>query len=301
MELVAPLAYLYGLALPISTSGSAIGGLYHSLSAPLRQPSSLLAALRALPRARLILALAFLVHYGNRSVISTLRNPERARMNLSVPLSAILFNLANGITMGMFVGGGYGSADGATQSALFGEQKANGGFSQHVWARPLFTVGMLVWAAGFLSNIYHDEVLYSLKRRRAQKPNPSPSAPPSERYSIPPRSKGLYRYLSHPAYSSEWLEWTGYFLATLALGPAPFPSYASTLVLGGGGKRLVPLPSTLRPSTTWFLQPPILFVLMEVAIMLPRATRGHAWYEKTFGRKEWTEKGQRWVVVPGVW
>ncbi|GAA5981060.1 hypothetical protein JCM10908_003969 [Rhodotorula pacifica] len=311
MELVAPLAFLAGLSLPLTTTTtSPLPSLSHLLWGP--QTPSLSETLSSLPRARLILVLAFLIHYTNRSLLSTWRNPSRARMHLAVPLSASLFNLANGLTLGMQIGGGFPAAAAAAREGggIASWRAYEGdGLAGEGWARGVFYCGMGMWTIGFLSNIYHDEVLYSLKRDKKKQPSSTSSSSSgvkksaasesSSRYSIPPRSKGLYRFVSHPSYTSEWLEWLGFLLCTLSLGPSPFPSFASTL--HHTGKRLVPLPPVLQPLREWYLQPAAVFVLMEVAIMLPRATRGHRWYERTFGKKEWDEKGQKWVVVPGVW
>ena len=302
MEIVAPIAFLVGLSAPLTTSpllgsSSSLASSWHA--------GWLLEPFHHLPRARLVLVVAFLIHYANRSLLSTWRNPSRAKMHLAVPLSAILFNCANGFTLGMYIGGG-----------LVTERRRDfddEGWAREPWARALFWTGMTVWALGLASNIYHDEVLYSLKRQSGRSAKPTTSLSPSgdtanshsqqqHRYSIPPRSKGLYRFVSHPSYLSEWLEWLGYHLASLSLGPAPFPSFAATLLLRtGGGKRPVPLPQALQPWREWYLQPTALFVLMEVAIMSPRATSGHRWYERTFGRKEWQAHGQRWVVIPWLW
>lgn len=43
--------------------------------------------------------------------------------------------------------------------------------------------------------------------------------------------------------------------------------------------------------------PPLLFPLVEVAVMLPRAIRGHQWYVQTFGSLYPTTRN---AVVPGV-
>lgn len=308
MEIVAPIAFLVGLSAPLTTSP--LLGSSSILAASWQHAGRLLEPFHHLPRARLILVIAFLVHYANRSLLSTWRNPSRAKMHLAVPLSAILFNAANGYTLGMFIGGGF--------VTVTERDFDDDGLAREPWARALFWTGMTIWALGLASNIYHDEVLYSLKRQSSWGSKSTSWLSPSrttattnnshsqqqqqQRYSIPPRSKGLYRFVSHPSYLSEWLEWLGYHLASLSLGPAPFPSFAATLLLrAGGGKRPVPLPQALQPFREWYLQPTALFVLMEVAIMWPRATSGHKWYERTFGRKEWQAHGQRWVVIPGVW
>ncbi|BGP36278.1 hypothetical protein JCM10450v2_000173 [Rhodotorula kratochvilovae] len=262
MELASPLSFLYALSIPLSSSPLA--------SFPPFSPSRILAALAALPPARQLLATLFLIHYLHRSALGSLRNPGRAPMHLVIPLLSALFNLANGGTIGAWLAAGAGGV------------RVGGG------AR--FALGIVLWAAGFAGNIYHDEVLYALKREKARsrpaaaggadKRARAPS--PRERYSIPTR--GLYALVSHPSYLCEWVEWAGFALAAAQLASAPFPA-------AGAG--------ALPPIRKSYLQPPALFLLQEVAAMLPRARSGHRWYQRTFGR-EWEEKGARWAMVPWV-
>ncbi|BGP21271.1 3-oxo-5-alpha-steroid 4-dehydrogenase 1 [Rhodotorula toruloides] len=281
MEIVSPVAFLYGLSLPLNTSSSS----FLSFS-----PFRIASAFRALPFARQVLAGCYLVHYANRSVVSSIRNPGRARMNIIIPLLSALFNLANGGTIGVWIAGGIPQT---------GKAMANAGMREAGWAKPLFLLGAVMWAGGLCSNIHHDEILYNIKRSKQAKEKEGKgkeSSSSKDRYSIP--QGGLYRFVSHPSYSSEWFEWLGFLLATLALAPAPFPptpisSFFPSLSLKA-------LPNPLKPLKGWYLQPPALFLWQEIGAMLPRARSGHAWYRKTFG-KEWEEKGAKWVVVPGVY
>ncbi|GAA5891785.1 hypothetical protein JCM8208_002884 [Rhodotorula glutinis] len=289
MEAFAPLTFLYALALPLTTSPLSRQTLVACAS-----PTAILRAFLALDRPRQLLATLFLVHYSNRSVIGTLRNPGRAPMHLVIPVLSALFNLANGGTLGAWL-----SAGGRT---------AGLGLKSHS-SSALFALGVGLWAAGFAGNIFHDEHLYALKRAKQRslakgKAKASSSSagkgssasqqgddkpPAHERYSIPTR--GLYKLVSHPSYLCEWVEWSGFALAALQLAPAPFPSSTSAAATARG---------VLQPLAQWYLQPPVLFVLQEVAAMLPRARSGHKWYERTFG-SEWERKGARWAVIPGVY
>lgn len=78
-----------------------------------------------------------------------------------------------------------------------------------------FWVGVAMWVGGFVSNIVCDEILYDLKRKKKAGRTLRESggggtgngAKARERYSIP--QGFLYRYVSHPAYFVEWIEWTG--------------------------------------------------------------------------------------------
>ncbi|KAL8279127.1 hypothetical protein RQP46_008383 [Phenoliferia psychrophenolica] len=286
MEIVSPISFCYALASPISSAAPfpSIPTLSH-----------LTATFLALPIARRVLASLFLVHYLNRSIISTFRNPGRAPMHISVPLAAIFFNILNGSLQGFFIGGGIGTAG-----------TSGWGLNDNAWAAPLFGVGVTLWAGGFVSNIICDEILYTIKRSR---PTPPPGATPKERYAIP--TGFLYSSpfggVSHPAYSTEWVEWTGYCLATFALAPSLFPAevlagaapgqFWMTIFPPPKGAMLVRVPKGLWPLQGWALQPPALFLLNEVSAMLPRAYSGHQWYKRTFG-KDWPK--ERKILIPGV-
>jgi len=71
------------------------------------------------------------------------------------------------------------------------------------------------------------------------------------RYGIP--YGGLYSLISYPNYFTEWIEWAGFALAVAAVSGSGFA-----------------------------VTPPVVFVINEVATMLPRAISGHRWYHEKF-------------------
>lgn len=167
MELVSPTCLLRAyLTHPLSKA-----------TPPLFSPASLLTGL-------------FLIHYTNRSLISPLRTPVRSRAHISVPLSAIGFNLLNGSLMGAFL---------------------SSSVPQNAWDHPLFWPGVGLWVAGFVGNIVHDEILLNLRRKTSHGADGKPH------YAIP--FGYLYKFVSYPNYLCEWVEWLGF-----ALAACPTPS-----------------------------------------------------------------------------
>ncbi|KAG8936094.1 hypothetical protein FRC02_004719 [Tulasnella sp. 418] len=167
------------------------------------------------PPAPLLVAL-FLLHYLNRAVISPLRTVSRSRAHIAIPIAAILFNLANGGLMGAWLGSGI--------------------LKIESWYYPSFWIGICLFLGGWIGNIYHDEVLLSIRRRSESGEGP--------RYDIP--HGGLYTYISYPNYFCEWLEWTGFAIACTAASAEPIKFDQS---------------------------PPWLFVINEFAVMAPRACK----------------------------
>ncbi|GAA5923305.1 uncharacterized protein JCM15063_003603 [Sporobolomyces koalae] len=269
MEIVSPIAFV--LSLPLARA-------FAAPRTPLEYLATVVEGFNSLPVARKCLVGFFVGHYANRAVVSTWQNPSRARMNILVPLSAIVFNIMNGSTMGTWVGAGPSSSRSGLEPGRLG----------------LFLVGSLMWFIGFSSNIYHDHVLYALKRDKlaqtASRKKKQAGNDPKDRYSIP--RAGLYRYMSHPSYSCEWFEWLGFLICALSLShTTPFP--VASKIVSPHWMPLVPLAG-------WYLQPPALFLWQEIALMLPRARAGHRWYEKTFG-EQWHREGAKWVVLPGLY
>ena len=229
MELVSPSAFVYAyLHSPLSplTFGT-------SPSLSIGNPSAALAGL-------------FLIHYSNRAVLSPLRTPSRSKSHVIVVLSAIVFNLVNGSLLGAYLS----SPEGLSYLA-------------GAYERPRFWFGMLLWAAGFVGNIVHDEVLLNIRRKK-QAEDAKKAAEQiakekkkGEHYAIPYGL--LYRYISYPNYFCEWIEWLGF-----ALAASPLPSFQSW------GAFLATI------------TPPVLFFAAEVFTMIPRAVRGHQWYHSKF-------------------
>ncbi|KAI0359622.1 hypothetical protein OH77DRAFT_1501996 [Trametes cingulata] len=244
MELVSPLTFLYAFLRsplsPVSAAGSA---------PPLTpaNPPTLLAAL-------------FLLHYLNRALVSPLRTPSRSKSHVLVPLCAVLFNTVNGSLIGAYL------SSPAARAFLAG-----------AFGRPLFWLGVGVWAAGLVGNIVHDEILLDIRRKARAKGkgkdkdsangtqqdggdgdnNNGKTKSRQEHYAVPHGL--LYRYISYPNYFCEWMEWLGF-----ALAAAPLPSLASSAAFLNT------------------VSPPWLFFLSEVFLMLPRAWKGHKWYHSRF-------------------
>jgi 3-oxo-5-alpha-steroid 4-dehydrogenase 1 len=188
----------------------------------------------------------FLIHYVNRAFLSPLRTPSRSKFHITVPLSALTFTIINGTLMGSYL------SSPAAESFLAG-----------ALSRPRFWFGVGLWLFGFAGNILHDEILFNL-RRNAKSKGKAKEADDSddddnngknkqEHYSIP--YGYLYSLISYPNYFCEWLEWLGF-----ALAAAPIPTLTSVSSF----------------------QPPWIFVVSEVLLMLPRAYRGHKWYRSRF-------------------
>ncbi|KDN45603.1 hypothetical protein K437DRAFT_256527 [Tilletiaria anomala UBC 951] len=104
---------------------------------------------------------------------------------------------------------------------------------------------------------------------------------------------GLFDFVDHPHYVSEWFEWSCFAIASLvffsALVPSPSPLASSSAVT----------------SLKWYISaaglllriPTALFPLVEIAVMSPRAIKGHEWYKKTFGSRY---PQQRKALIPGI-
>jgi 3-oxo-5-alpha-steroid 4-dehydrogenase 1 len=241
MELVSPLAFVYTyIHSPLSPLGF---GTSPPLS--IHNPSAVLAGL-------------FLIHYANRAVFSTLRTPSRSKSHLIVVLAAILFNSVSGPLFGAYL------SSPECRSYLSG-----------AYQRPRFWLGILMWAAGYVGNIVHDEILFNIRRKKqAEDAKKTPEQIEKEKkkgehYEIPHGL--LYKFISYPNYFCEWIEWLGF-----ALAASPLPSFEG----------LGPLLSTITP--------PFLFLVAELVTMIPRAVRGHQWYHNKFPNYP----KERKVVIP---
>ena len=243
MELVSPSAFIYTyLRSPLSP-------LAFGTPPPLgiENPSAVLACL-------------FLIHYLNRAILSPLRTPSRSKSHAIVTLAGILFNTFNGSLLGAYLS----SPEGLS-------------YLTRAYQRPCFWLGVLMWGAGFVGNIVHDEILLDIRRKKQTED--AKKAPEQlgkdkkkgEHYAIPHGL--LYKYISYPNYFCEWVEWVGF-----ALAASPFPSFE------GWGAFLATI------------TPPFLFLVAEIFTMIPRAVRGHQWYHGKFPNYP----KERKAVVPFV-
>jgi len=225
MELVSPISFLYTYA------HSPLSKLSFGFPPPLAlsNPANLLTSL-------------FLIHYFNRALVSPLRTPSRSKSHLIVPLFAVFFNIINGTLMAAYL---------SSPSAIE--------FLSAAYSRPTFWIGVVVWAAGFVGNIIHDEILFNIRRKANAKGQSKDkyNSSQKEHYSIPHGL--LYEYISYPNYFCEWIEWLGFALAS-----SPLPDFSS-------GSAFL---ATASPS--------FLFFIAEICLMAPRAFKGHLWYKSRF-------------------
>ncbi|KAL9126964.1 MAG: hypothetical protein Q9217_004070 [Psora testacea] len=134
---------------------------------------------------------------------------------------------------------------------------------------PRVEVGMMIWAVGLMFNMYHDDELREIRRAAARNQKRRQGAKGENQkggksvdkvYMIP--ENGLFRVILFPHYLCEWIEWCGFWL------------------VGG-----------------WTCVPARIFVVNEVATMLPRAVQGKKWYIDRFGHER---IGRKKAIIPGV-
>jgi 3-oxo-5-alpha-steroid 4-dehydrogenase 1 len=176
-------------------------------------------------------------------------------IHVLVWLFAIVFQVINGLSIGGYLGG-YGPTSRAEWA----------GFKLDYIAGGRMELGMMIWALGFMANIFHDEELREIRRqanrgaeRRAKEKGESVKGA-EKVYMIP--QNGLYELILYPHYLCEWIEWGGFWLM--------------------GGSACVPARN---------------FVLNEIATMLPRALKGRQWYVQRFGKEK---VGGRKAIIPGI-
>ena len=138
----------------------------------------------------------------------------------------------------------------------------------HVYA---IEVGMMIFGAGLFGNIYHDDELREIRRaaarnqkrknQQALKKGEKTSAEGTDKIYMVPQN-GLFNLVLFPHYLCEWIEWGGWWM------------------IGG-----------------FNCTPARIFLLNEIAAMLPRALNGKQWYVEKFGKDK---VGNRKAVIPGI-
>ncbi|SPO29415.1 probable steroid 5alpha-reductase [Ustilago trichophora] len=306
MEIPSPIFVLLGaLSKPLSSSVvKGTKGFLPPISA-LFSPS--IKQFFNLPSPNQVLVIMFLIHYSHRAVLQPLRSPKRSPLHISVPLSAVAFNLINGFVMGSWLGGrtpwsalpqpavasaalaAVGTKAGSAASSAAASELARklvstgaadalgvgapGLISSSVWTSPLWYLGLAGWAIGFAGNVIHDEILMDIRRPNRKQASNKPDDDDTKVVKGSSARKysiprgGLFEYISFPNYLCEWFEWFSFAFAALY----SLPIFAHL--------------STKDAIATALSTPPFLFPFVLVCLMAPRATNGHAWYKKTFGDK----------------
>ncbi|KAK6518906.1 hypothetical protein TWF281_003596 [Arthrobotrys megalospora] len=232
----------------------------------LNSPSPL-TTLTNLPITHKILTVLYFIHYANRALISPLRAPAYAPAHIIVLIIATYFNYLNGYSLSSFLILKQGVIPQTTGS----------------WWELRFTIGVCLWVIGFWGNIWHEDVLYEIRRRAKREHLESARGKkedglgegvervvvPGKRFVVRAENSGhvyeipeggLWEYCWHPHYFMEWVEWTGFLIAA-------------------GG---------------WECAPAVNFLVNEIASMTPRAFQGVEFYKRKFGRR----LPKRKAVVP---
>ena len=201
------------------------------------------------------LTLLQITHYLYRAVLAPILNPSMSPIHIIVWFFAIVFQVINGISIGGWLGG-YGPKIRMDWTPEM-NYKAGGRME----------LGMMIWALGFIGNIFHDDELREI-RRAALRSQKARAAQQDEKdkgdkgvgkvYMIP--QNGLFEFILYPHYFCEWIEWAGFWLMA--------------------GTGCVPARN---------------FVLNEIATMLPRALQGKKWYVERFGKEK---VGGKKAVIP---
>ncbi len=131
------------------------------------------------------------IHYTHRALIFPMRlKSGRKKMPVLIMLFAVFFNIVNGFLNGYW----------------FGHLSPE--YAESWLMDPRFITGILLFAAGFVINQYHDQKLLSLRKSSDQG------------YQVP---KGaLFRYVSCPNFLGEIIEWGGFALLTWCMPSLSF-------------------------------------------------------------------------------
>ncbi len=133
---------------------------------------------------RLILALFFITHYVQRTVIFPFLLKGKSTMPLSIVIMGMFFNTINSLLIGSWLFY-FSPADYYTISWL---------------SDPRFIIGTLLFFTGMTINIRSDAYIRSLRK------------PGDSRHYYP--CKGLYRYINSANYFGELVEWIGFSILT---------------------------------------------------------------------------------------
>lgn len=267
-------------------------------------------SLTELPAINQLVAALYCAHYANRAVISPFFSaPSMSPIHVFVMVSAMGFNWFNSSCLAGWLSGyeipiaGY-RTNGA--SALVSSSMSSDSLSL-VQIVPV--VGTALFIIGMIGNIYSETALFRLRRDEAEKRAAKKSddkAPASgankfhKVYVIPP-VKGVFRSILYPHYVFEWLEWTGFALAGVAVFPLSLSTKIGTATSAGVAPPLRPAPWIVPAA--WAADrfgvplplPAVLFVINAVTNMLPHARWGRKWYVEKFGDKGVAGRG---AVVP---
>ncbi|KAJ5172456.1 hypothetical protein N7492_005049 [Penicillium capsulatum] len=273
-----------------------------------------------LPRPNQLVAALYCIHYFNRAIISPFFSaPSMSPIHVLLMLSAITFNWVNSSCIVGWLRGYSIPVPGFRTDGVASLASPLSGGSSSQLAATLPVVGSVLFFIGMAGNIYSETSLFRMRREEADKrlakktdstPTSTDTSGPSKGnkfhkvYVIPP-AKGVFASILYPHYVFEWVEWTGFALA----GVAVYPLSGILSSIGSDAAATVSVAPPLRPAPwvtpfAWVTDrlglplplPAVLFVINAIANMLPHARWGRRWYVEKFGEKGVAGRG---AVVPG--
>lgn len=135
--------------------------------------------------ASVVIVAAFVFHYTHRALIFPHRiKVQGKKMPVSMVLTTMVFYSINGYLIGHY----------------YGALKV---YPIEWLTDPRFIIGTVIFLAGFVINVWADQVLINLRK------------PGETAYKIP--QGGLYRYISCPNYFGEIMEWVGFAIMAWSL------------------------------------------------------------------------------------
>jgi hypothetical protein len=127
----------------------------------------------------------WIFHYIHRVLIFPFRiRTQGKKIPILIMLFAFFFNLVNGFVNGYWFGW------------------LSPGYAPDWLCDPRFDAGIILFTAGFVTNLYHDRILIRLRRN-------------GNGYKIP--YGGLFRFVSCPNFLGEIIEWGGFAIMTWCL------------------------------------------------------------------------------------
>jgi hypothetical protein len=178
------------------TVDARLGWMAMELPAAVAFPALLLTSGRTVNLAAVVFLAMWEIHYLQRALVYPfLLSRGAARMPLTIPVLAAIFNLFNAYLQGGWlfrVGPGYGVD----------------------WLRdPRFVLGAALFLGGLAINWHSDAVLRRLRKAG------------ETGYKVP--HGGLFRWVSCPNYLGEVIEWAGWAVATWSLPGAAFACWTA--------------------------------------------------------------------------
>lgn len=172
--------------------------------------------LAVLPWGNRTMAVMYIVHYVYRAWLFPYFQPSMSPIHVIPFLSAIAFNVVNGLCIGGWVSGYGPRTEADWEGAVYRVQ-----------------VGLVIMVWGLLANMFHDDDLREIRRSAARRQQVKADSEGkkledvSKVYMIP--KNGLFHFVLYAHYLCEWFEWAGFWMIG-GLGCVPARTFLLNLI-----------------------------------------------------------------------